>query len=230
MANLHTQSYKSFKIKDWFHRSRLRYLKKLVRSTFQGQQTYCDIGCSEGFVTSTLADEFGPSRVVGFDHIEDHLESGRSQFDIEFRWIDLNVEQDVGTFQAVTCLETLEHVGNLEMAVSNVLRAIEPGGSCIISVPDEVGMLGALKGAAKIYGYGYTLKELSDDLKPAAYLWEVLRNRRRISRFREGKVRKGFGTHFGFDYRDVGDLLKAAGVRYEVKKSGTTVFFVFRHG
>jgi hypothetical protein len=48
----------------------------------------------------------------------------------------------------------------------------------------------------------------------------------RVSRFRDDRV--NWGTHFGFDYRDIDDLLRSRGVRFSASNRFTTRFYVIK--
>src|SRR5262245_38097309 len=95
------------------HRRRLSAIVAMLdRARTRAVEAYADVGCSNGFVTAILRAHLRPSRTVGFDHVEAHLERGRREHpEIEFRTIDLNRPLPAGheTFDLVTCFETLEH-------------------------------------------------------------------------------------------------------------------------
>ncbi|MCH8569606.1 MAG: class I SAM-dependent methyltransferase [Balneolales bacterium] len=61
----------------------------------------------------------------------------------------------------VTCFETLEHVGDFNTALNNILGLCSPGGAVIITVPIEIGPWGIGKFVVKRFVYGYSLHELN---------------------------------------------------------------------
>ncbi len=224
-SNAHTKTYTSFKLKDIFHRQRLRKLKQIAKQTFVNPVCYCDIGSSEGYISKIIADEIKAERVCCYDWNPVNLEAGRAKTDFEFYELDLNQPQQIGPYPCVSCFETLEHIANLKSGVENVLHARAAGGSAIISVPNEVGLIGFLKAVFKLFFYGYSLDQLKEGTSRTEYLWALLANRKRISCFRTGN-RKGYGSHFGFDYRDVGDIIEGSNVSCRMVRSGTTVYFI----
>jgi SAM-dependent methyltransferase len=223
----HSLTYRVRSLRNLPHRMRLRAIEREVRRLDLGGGTYADFGCSNGFVTERIRRLTGAARAWGFDHLEEHLEIGRAQYPaIEFSLLDLNQATSTPTrFDFVTCLETLEHVGDLETAIDNLLAATKPGGTALITVPVEVGLRGVAKFAAKM-AYGYTLSELPR----ARALWRryviALLTGRRMSQFRDR--RRGWGTHFGFDYRDLDDALRRNGVQFRAWNGGTTRFYVIQ--
>ena len=189
--------------------------------------SYADFGCSNGYVTERIRRLTGAERVWGFDHLEEHLARGRRQYPaIEFSLIDLNrPNADLPGFDFVSCFETLEHVGNLEAAIGNLLAAIKPGGTGLVTVPIEIGPRGIAKFIAKL-AYGYNLSELPQSRALQRRYATALLTGARVSRFRD--ERRAWGTHFGFDYRDVDDALRRHGVPFGAWNSGTTRFYCIR--
>lgn len=212
------------------HRRRLRSIvAALTRGDAPAIGSFADVGCSNGYVTAILGARLRAERVVGFDHVESHLERGRDAYPhIAFRHIDLNrpLPGSHETFDLVTCFETLEHVGRLEQAVDNLVALTRPGGRLFITVPVESGARGLVKFALKVVLFRYSLSELPPRRRRfLAYLGALATNRS-IAPFRD--QRDGWGTHFGFDWREVERLLKERGLRFEARSDFTTRFIDVR--
>jgi hypothetical protein len=95
----------------------------------------------------------------------------------------------------------------------------------VISVPIEIGVVGLVKLALKL-AYGYDLSELPPMPGLLRRYASALVTGERISRFRDNRL--GWGTHFGFDYRDVDDFLSQSGIEVRRWNSFTTRFYVAR--
>jgi 2-polyprenyl-3-methyl-5-hydroxy-6-metoxy-1,4-benzoquinol methylase len=208
------------------HRRRLRaILAALARGGSPAVESFADVGCSNGYVTAILRQRLAPARTVGFDHVEEHLSRGRREHpEIEFRTIDLNRPLPDGheTFDLVTCFETLEHVGRLDQAIANLSALTRPGGTLLITTPIESGPRGLLKFLIKVGVFRYSLRELpAQPHRFARYLAALVANRS-IASFRD--ERNGWGTHFGFDWREVERILHARGARFESWSALTTRF------
>lgn len=221
----HSLTYRSG-LRNLPHRRRLRAIvAALTRDDSPVVESFADVGCSNGYVTAILRERLAPVRTVGFDHIEEHLARGRREHpEIEFRTIDLNRPLPGGqeTFDLVTCFETLEHVGRLEQAIANLLALTRPGGTLLITVPIESGPRGLVKFLVKVGVFRYSLKELPPQSNRLwRYLGALLTNRS-IASFRD--ERNGWGTHFGFDWREVERILTARGARFESWSELTTRF------
>jgi SAM-dependent methyltransferase len=194
----------------------LRIILDIVPAlTHSEVESYADIGCSNGFITKKIADRLNVQHAYGFDHSDSLLDEARSCYpDLEFAVVNLNEPVSWGRqFHLVSCFETLEHVGNLGSAVGNLAAAVAPGGILVVSVPIEIGLWGTCKFLCKA-ALGYRLDELPGPPTYGQYLSALLAGRR-MSEFRE--VRSGWSTHFGFDYRDVEDLLAESSMEVQHK-------------
>ncbi|GAB5488637.1 MAG: hypothetical protein Pars2KO_22070 [Parasphingorhabdus sp.] len=218
----HSETYKLTKLKYVPHIVRLRAIRRVVKKYGVGHGSLADFGCSNGFITKIISEDLQASSAKGFDHSE-NIEVARSNYhNISFDYIDLNKTQDVALqYDTVTCFETIEHVGKPEMAIKNLLNSRSKDGVIIISVPIEVGFVGIVKYFVKRVLYRYPL-ELNVEAKQ--YFQSLLKGDR-ISQYR-GEA-DGFSTHFGFDYRDIDDILSSLGCEdYQTWRSFTSQFFV----
>jgi SAM-dependent methyltransferase len=223
----HSVTYKDGKIKNLPHRLRLKKIIEIIDG-IENKDSYIDIGCSNGYITNVIHQQYQIDTVTGYDHCEQNLAVARESYpDISFRCIDLNlVFNNELQYDLVTCFETLEHVGNIDNALSNILNMRKNTGKLLISVPIEIGPIGILKFIAKTCIYKYSLSELNDlneRLFYWTYLWYLVRFYD-ISTFR--KQRDGYGTHFGFDYRQIDIFLQNKKINYTRKKYSGTMFYL----
>ena len=226
MAEDHSKSYSGFGIRAIGHRARLKaILKNLSHMSVARNSKFCDLGCSNGYITEKIRSKFGLD-ATGMDHQQEHFDLGRLNYpDITFRGVDLNqCYQGIEHYDLVTCFETLEHVGNLQNGVQNVVSRISPGWQALISVPIEHGWRGILKYLVKKLIGGYDTQELG--ISEFSYL-KVLLSFKRLSSTRPKSL--GFGTHFGFDYRDVDECLKRLNIKYKAFNKGMTRFYILNN-
>ena len=226
MSPDHSKTYTGSELKNYFHRLRLKGVLALV-SSLQNEaaiQSYCDLGCSNGYVTSIIASSLGVVRCVGLDHSDNLKLASESYPNIEFEWTDLNVVCKVSErFDLVTCLETLEHVGDVAAGCLNICKRVSASGIAVISVPIEVGPIGVFKFVAKTLLFSYKLDELH------THWWEYFTTLCRggdVGEFRGAA--SGFGTHFGFDWHKVDSELRRHFSSVTRVRDGTTMFFVCR--
>ena len=167
-----------------------------------------DFGCSNGFFFAELLQalpEAGSLRLFGFDHSTDLLAAARSRNigNAVFDYVDLNAppRDRERLFDVVTCFETLEHVGNVHNAIDTLLAACKPGGALHISVPNEIGLPGLLKYAARKVLRRRPYEEFFSGQSEARYVWRLLTGQS-ILAFRDPAA-DGWGPHLGFDWRVV---------------------------
>ena len=235
MAQDHSITYRHFRLRNIPHRKRLADIKRLIGGlNVPKGGSYADFGCSNGYVTDEVRQLVGAASATGFDHVDGHFAEGRKRHPaLDFQTIDLNVFDPARPqFDLVTSFETLEHTGNLANAVKSIVHAIRPGGIGVISVPIEIGPAGIVKFLIKMGFYNYSLQELPQRPGLAKDYVLALLKGERIGRFRS-EERPGWGTHFGFDTRDVDDLLKAEqaarpGLQVDGHNQAFTRFWVIR--
>lgn len=95
-------------------------------------QTVLDLGCAGGFMAEALADR--GARVTGIDPATEAIEAARAHA----RGNNPAIDYDVGVgeslpyadarYDAVVCVDVLEHVQDLGQVLSEVHRVLKPGG------------------------------------------------------------------------------------------------------
>jgi SAM-dependent methyltransferase len=201
----HSLTYQSWSILHWHHKARLRQIIREV-TRFREASSVADIGCSTGYVTNLLS-EVCRGDVYGFDRFRKVVDSARSAYPhIDFQRADLNDRQiNWGQkFELVCCFETLEHVGDLHLALESIFAAVEDGGTLIVTVPVEIGFWGLAKYCVKTL-IGYPMDEI--DVGRGEYFLALLKDSD-ISQFR-GEAH-GWATHYGFDWRVLEKRISAA--------------------
>lgn len=97
-----------------------------------------DVGCGGGILAEALAK--AGMQVTGLDLSEASLEVARQHarlqgLEIEYRYESVQdvARQQAGTFDAVTCMEMLEHVPEPGKVVAACSQALKPGGHAFFS-------------------------------------------------------------------------------------------------
>ena len=226
----HSKTYKNRSLKNIPHQVRLGFIKKTIRVAGR-VESYCDVGCSNGYITRIISEESGARSVVGYDHCSENLElAAAAQPGANCLVLDLNVLRKCDeVYDLVTCFETLEHVGDLKNAIANLLSLKKEGGLLFLSVPIEVGLVGWIKALLKVYLYGYKFSEISNG-QPEGTLrrqyFHALRTGGDISAFRPKA--SGYDTHFGFDCHQVDQILRDSACNYRAWNKFTTRFYLIR--
>lgn len=97
-----------------------------------------DVGCGGGILTEALH-KYG-ARVTGIDLSElsinvarQHAEKGGLDIDYRYMDVDTLVKEEAGTFDAVTCMEMLEHVPHPDQIIAACAKLLKPGGLAVFS-------------------------------------------------------------------------------------------------
>ena len=97
-----------------------------------------DVGCGGGLVAEGLAAR--GARVVAIDMAPENIEAARQHaaaggLQVDYRCVAVEqiAHEAAGEFDAVTCLEMLEHVPDPESIVAACAAALRPGGTAVFS-------------------------------------------------------------------------------------------------
>lgn len=207
----HEVSYKKRGIASVIHRNRLSLIKELFdRFVNKKNIAWADFGCSSGFIIEEVVREGVNdfSKIKGYDHSHDLLSIARDKGikNTSFDFIDMNqVAEPNELFGLVTCFETLEHVGDLESAINNIINYAEVGATVIITIPNETGLPGLVKLFARSILRSNAYDDFFDDKSYLTYSLSLLLNKR-IEGYRKSGM-PGYGPHLGFDYRKYEDII-----------------------
>ena len=219
----HSKTYKNISIKNIPHIARLSFQKKLLKKIASPDKNYADFGCSNGYITDIVSKIIKASNTYGFDHSKNINIAQTKYPNYKFKFLDLNQPHNFEfNFDIITCFEVLEHVGNIENALNNLINSIKNKGTILLSVPIEIGLIGLIKYLIKrlLFRYKFNLK--GSEIK---YIYALL-TRKDISKFREEKSH--YGSHFGFDYRVVETLLKSKNIEFSQFTNFTTRYFIIK--
>lgn len=223
----HSLTYRKKSIKNALHRGRLKaILNTLDDRKPKNNCSYLDIGCSNGYLTNLITERYNFAISKGVDHNVDNINIAKNNYNlIKYGYIDLNnsIIESEEKYDVITCFETLEHVGNIENAIKQILSFVKDENTFVlITVPIEIGPWGIIKFLIKILFYGYNLKELKKGTTFLSYFWHLI-TFQNISKFRD--IRNGWGTHFGFDYREIDKILEEK-CKFRTKNYLSTRFYL----
>jgi SAM-dependent methyltransferase len=128
----------------WSHARRFETAVSLARE-FAGKRIL-DYGCGDGtFLALTMLTTDSPAAGVGAElsqaQIDDCRERYRDEPRLQFVAVsDLGTNAHAARYDAVFCMEVLEHVVNWEPELARFSTLLAPGGKLVISVPVETGL------------------------------------------------------------------------------------------
>ena len=98
-----------------------------------------DVGCGDGRLTA----ELGAAELTAADVSAVALERARSRLP-QARLVELEPDAPLpfgdGEFELVLCLETVEHVRDLQLFLSELRRVLSPGGLLALSTPGTLAL------------------------------------------------------------------------------------------
>jgi SAM-dependent methyltransferase len=99
-----------------------------------------DVGCGDGRLTA----ELGAAELTAADVSAVALERARSRLP-QARLVELEPDAPLpfgdGEFELVLCLETVEHVRDLQLFLSELRRVLSPGGLLALSTPATLALV-----------------------------------------------------------------------------------------
>jgi SAM-dependent methyltransferase len=109
----------------------------LRRYVADPQGVLLEVGCSSGFLLTTLRDQWPSAVVMGSDFLPEPLERlAARQPDIPLLQFDLvRCPLPDGSVDAVVMLNVLEHIKDDRGAAAQVARILKPGGIAVVEVP-----------------------------------------------------------------------------------------------
>jgi SAM-dependent methyltransferase len=137
----------------WSHRRRFATALRLAREI--GGRSLLDYGCGDGTFLAMLASEAPPGwSGVGAEREAGTVEECRARLGglagLSFvRNADLESGAHDGRYEAVFCMEVLEHVLSVDPVLVLFERLLAPSGRLVVSVPVEVGLPLLVKRAAR---------------------------------------------------------------------------------
>lgn len=129
---------------SWSHRSRFELGLQLARE-FSGKRIL-DYGCGDGtFLAMLMAQDAPPARAVGCEINASLVENCSRRLgdrpSMSFVLADhLDAPEHVGVYDAVICMEVVEHVVDVIPILERFKRLLKMGGTLIVSVPVETGL------------------------------------------------------------------------------------------
>ena len=103
---------------------------------------YLDMGCSSGYMLEEALEEFPNTDAIGADYFSAGLLQCHQRLpNIPLFQVDLaNCQFSDNLFDAVTCLNVLEHIKDDVSALRHLFRIIKPGGKLVVTVPMDPGL------------------------------------------------------------------------------------------
>ena len=120
----------------YWHSKRFSEVLKVIKRV---QGPVLDIGCHGGTFTKVILKKVGGSKIYGIDISKSAIKEAQNKIsDGVFSAGDAqNLPYEANFFEAVFCLEILEHVDNPKAVIYEIKRVLKKGGYSVILVPTD---------------------------------------------------------------------------------------------
>ena len=106
----------------------------------KGTTTVLDFACGTGYGAAYL-DVDGRTKVIGLDNAVDAVRRARQRFGAQGQFAAGDAAAfpfGTATFDLVVCMETIEHVADVDALLSEIKRVLRPGGTVLFSTPNKL--------------------------------------------------------------------------------------------
>jgi 2-polyprenyl-6-hydroxyphenyl methylase / 3-demethylubiquinone-9 3-methyltransferase len=120
----------------YWHKRRFEEVTKVIVPV---EGAVLDVGCHGGTFTERILSKIGSKKIYGVDVSASAIKKIQKRFPFgQFKLADAaELPFKSNFFDAVFCLEVLEHVDNPEKAIAEIKRVLRPGGYAVLLVPSE---------------------------------------------------------------------------------------------
>jgi len=202
------------KLVAWSHAR--RFATALTLASRFSNKRILDYGSGDGtFLALAMMADAPPAAAVGAELLDSVIEDCRVRYSAEPRMTFVQVRaldtpEQTGRYDAVFCMEVLEHVFDWEPELERMSRLLAPGGTLVVSVPVETGVPVVVKqivrtvaGWRKIGHYPGTTPYSWSELASAVFAGRAQHVTRPVFDFGSGPAH----DHKGFNWRVLHDRL-----------------------
>lgn len=137
-------------IKRWLHRK--RYKASMDSLKLDSHQKFLDYGCGDGELSLQICINYPEVQITAFDPAEElYNQAIKKLARFQINLInDFNI--DLGPFDRIACLETIEHLPERELNVlfKNINLSLKNDGFCLFTIPIEHGFGGLIKNSFRL--------------------------------------------------------------------------------
>ena len=151
----------------WWFRSRNRLILWALQRQTGRVGTLLEIGCGTGYVLEGIDKAFPAAELYASDYFEEGLQFARARVPrAHFRQLDATRLDDEARYDVILACDVLEHIEADERVLRNIERALRPGGSFLITVPQHAWLWSPIDEHAR-HVRRYSRDELLDKLDGA---------------------------------------------------------------
>lgn len=135
----YARSMKENVLQRFWHTTRFREVGRMIPRT---SGKILDIGCADGTFTKAILENSKAKKIIGIDVLSSSVAYAKKRFarskKLSFKVADAHkLPFSDKEFDAVFCLETLEHVEDYKKVIKEMHRVLKNSGYTIVLVPSE---------------------------------------------------------------------------------------------
>ncbi len=124
--------------KHWWFRARNRVILWALKKQVGPFNRFLEVGCGTAFVLNGVRKAYPDANLYGSEYFEEGLVHARKRIPTAtFLQIDATAMEDIAQYDVIGAFDVIEHIEQDELAINNLARALRPGGSLLISVPQH---------------------------------------------------------------------------------------------
>jgi len=122
----------------WWFRTRNNVLLWALRNKVKPFARLLEVGCGTGYVLEGVSRAWPDAELHGSEYFEEGLEHARKRIArARFRQMDATRLDEVEQYDIIGAFDVIEHIEEDETVLHNLARAIRPGGSLLLTVPQH---------------------------------------------------------------------------------------------
>lgn len=124
--------------KHWWFRARNRVLLWALEKHVGRFNTFLEVGCGTAFVLEGVKNAYPNAELYGSEYFDEGLVFAKKRLpDVAFKQLDATVMTEESRYDVIGAFDVIEHIDQDELVLENLARALNKGGSLVISVPQH---------------------------------------------------------------------------------------------
>ncbi|MGF6154047.1 class I SAM-dependent methyltransferase [Pseudomonas fluorescens] len=124
--------------KHWWFRARNRVLLWALENQIGHFNSFLEIGCGTAFVLEGIHKSYPDADLYGSEYFEEGLVHARGRIPAaSFVQLDATKMSESARYDVIGAFDVIEHIEQDQLVLKNLARALNQGGSLLVSVPQH---------------------------------------------------------------------------------------------
>ncbi|MCI8210644.1 SAM-dependent methyltransferase [Pseudomonas sp. S25] len=122
----------------WWFRARNRVILWALKKYAGSFKNFLEIGCGTAFVLEGVGKAFPSAELHGSEYFEEGLVHARKRLpNAQFKQLDATAMSEESRYDVIGAFDVVEHIEQDELTLKNLVSALKPGGTLMVSVPQH---------------------------------------------------------------------------------------------